>query len=76
MRRLVSRASHEKHGQKATGQSVEGKAEAGPPYRDAWILNEQVMKKVKNTMADESSHDQPHILLEAYSGYREKNNGY
>ncbi|HET6180715.1 MAG TPA: hypothetical protein VFE61_27600 [Candidatus Sulfotelmatobacter sp.] len=61
---------------RTTGQNVERKAEAGPPYRDAGIVNEQVMKKVENTMSDEASHDQPQVLLKAYDGYREKSGGY
>jgi len=34
------------------------------------------MKKVEDAMSNEASHDQPHIFLEAYNGYRDENGGY
>ena len=37
--RSESGASHQEHGKKTAGENVEGHAEAGPPRRDAWILN-------------------------------------
>jgi hypothetical protein len=74
--RIVPRASYQQHGKKGTGQNVKREAESGPIHRDAGILNEQMMEKVEHTMSGEASYDQPHTLLEAYDGYRDKNCSY
>lgn len=58
-------ASHQQYGKESTGENVEGEAEAGPPHWDTWILNEEAMKKVKNSVSSEGSHNQPKVLLEA-----------
>src|ERR1041385_5170070 len=74
--RSESGALHQQHGKEAASENVERKAEAGPPYRNTWILNKQVMKEVENPVSGEGSHNQPKVLLEACNGQREKSACY
>src|SRR5690242_11371161 len=53
-RRSESLTPHQQHGKKTAGENVEGHAEAGPPCRDAWILNKQVVKDVEDSVSRES----------------------
>ena len=49
----------------AAGENVERKAEAGPPYRDTRVLNQEVMNEIENSVSDKRSRSQPQILPEA-----------
>jgi hypothetical protein len=70
---MGSGASHYQQNSKETsGKNVIRQAEAGPPHRDTWILNEPVMKKVENSVSDECSHNHPKVFSEAKHGEHEK----
>ncbi len=63
-----SGASHQQNGEETAGEHVERKAEAGPPYRDTGILNEQVMKGIESSVSGECGDDQPKVSLKACHG--------
>src|SRR5919201_975047 len=66
------RASHQQHGKETAGENVERKAEAGPPDRDTWTVNEHAMKEVENSVSSQGSHNQPEVLFKTRHGQHEK----
>ena len=56
---------HQQHGKDSASEDVERNAEAGPPYRDTWVLNQEVMNGTEDSVSCESSRSQPQVLPEA-----------
>jgi len=63
-RPLKSGTSRQEHGEEPASDNVERHTEAGPPHRDTWILNHQVMKEIEDSVSGERGGSQPQILLE------------
>lgn len=74
--RSESGAAHQQHRQKTPSEKVKRKTEARPPHRDTGIPNEDVMKKIENSVSRESCHNQPKVLLEARHRQCEKSACY
>jgi hypothetical protein len=74
--RSESGAAHQQHRQKTPSENVKRKAEARSPHRDTGISNEDVMKKIENSVPRESSHNQPKVPLEARHRQCEKSPCY
>lgn len=58
----------QKDGEECAGEDVEGHTEAGPPGRDAGVVNQKVMKEIVDSVASESSRDNPEARFEADDG--------
>src|SRR6266850_695663 len=66
------RSLDQEYTQESTGDNIECQAETGPPHWDPWIFNEQMMKKVKNSMSGQSHCYKPEIRFEPHHSNSQK----
>ena len=71
-RTLMSLCSKKENGQIRSGSGVEGKAEARPPGRDAWVVDDVSVREVKDAVRNQTDDNQPGIALEPNRGYRKE----